>query len=480
LTEPGNASDTEGNAPGDHTSGTWVCVAEALAGPNWGTSFLPRIGGEVLVDFIEGDMDRPVVVAQLYNGTDLPPYAAGVDSGINHAGVISGLHSKALQGAGYNQWVIDDTQGQLSMRLATSTAASQLNLGYLIAQSPSSAQRGQYRGAGFELRTDGWGVVRAAEGMLVSTTMRAARGASVTSTQMDAAEGVALLKGAQDLTQRVCEAAKQQKALVSTDANEAQQDFIAMTDVEQDGKFTSAVNGQEPKKATAGSRELDAPVEKFATPLMLLDAPNTINWASPASSVLFAAGHLHWSTQGDVQMTASHTTAGVSGNATTLFSQKGGMQVYAANGAVSLAAHTDSLEMLADQAVTVQSINGHIRIEAAKKIAIVAGQSSVTLDGGNITFACPGQFSAKGAQRAFTGPAAKAAAPLTLPDTRVKLFDEGFVLKDKETGKLLANVPYRIKLPDGSFEEGITDAQGRTHVVRGTDSGPVEIQTKKG
>jgi type VI secretion system secreted protein VgrG len=62
----------------------------------------------------------------------------------------------------------------------------------------------------------------------------------------------------------------------------------------------------------------------------------------------------------------------------------------------------------------------------------------------------------------------------------VKLFDEGFVLKDKETGKLLANVPYRIKLPDGSFEEGITDAQGRTHVVRGTDSGPVEIQTKKG
>jgi type VI secretion system secreted protein VgrG len=42
--------------------------------------------------------------------------------------VISGLHSEALHGPGYNQWVIDDTQGQLRMRLATSTAASQLKL----------------------------------------------------------------------------------------------------------------------------------------------------------------------------------------------------------------------------------------------------------------------------------------------------------------------------------------------------------------
>lgn len=65
---------------------TWVRVAEALSGPNWRSSFTPRIGSEVLVDFIEGDIDRPVIVAALYNGADLPPYAAGVDAGVNHAG----------------------------------------------------------------------------------------------------------------------------------------------------------------------------------------------------------------------------------------------------------------------------------------------------------------------------------------------------------------------------------------------------------
>ncbi|WP_255553142.1 phage baseplate assembly protein V, partial [Denitromonas iodatirespirans] len=51
------------NAPGDERSGTWVRVAEWLAGPNWGSHFLPRIGTDVLVDFIGGDIDRPVIVS---------------------------------------------------------------------------------------------------------------------------------------------------------------------------------------------------------------------------------------------------------------------------------------------------------------------------------------------------------------------------------------------------------------------------------
>ena len=147
MSETGNLTDSTGNAPLNESSGTWVRVAETLAGPNWGSHFTPRIGTEVLVDFIEGDMDKPVVIGALYNGADLPPYAAGVDSGVNHAGVISGVHTQALHsqsiaGDGYNQWVVDDTGAQLRMRLASSQAASQLNMGYLIHQSPYSAQRG--------------------------------------------------------------------------------------------------------------------------------------------------------------------------------------------------------------------------------------------------------------------------------------------------------------------------------------------------
>jgi type VI secretion system secreted protein VgrG len=60
-----HGGDDPGNAPGNEASGTWVRVAEALAGPNWGGQFIPRIGTEVLVDFIDGDMDCPIIVGQL-------------------------------------------------------------------------------------------------------------------------------------------------------------------------------------------------------------------------------------------------------------------------------------------------------------------------------------------------------------------------------------------------------------------------------
>jgi type VI secretion system secreted protein VgrG len=102
-----------------------VRVAEALAGSNWGGQFIPRAGTEVLVDFIDGDMDRSIIVGQLYTGSNLPPYSADVDSGVEHAGVLSGYHTNNFDGGSFNQMVTDD-----STRLATSSTATELKLGY--------------------------------------------------------------------------------------------------------------------------------------------------------------------------------------------------------------------------------------------------------------------------------------------------------------------------------------------------------------
>ncbi|BEV15428.1 type VI secretion system tip protein VgrG [Herbaspirillum sp. DW155] len=421
LRETGNLDDKDGNAPGNDASGTWVRVAEAQSGPNWGSQFTPRIGSEVLIDFIEGDIDRPVVVAQLYNGSDVPPFPAGADSAANHAGTISGWHSTAHDGSGFNQWVVDDTQSQLRMRLASSQARSQLSLGHLIEQADTGAQRGSYRGQGFELRSDAWGVVRGAEGLLISSTARPAAGASVTSTQMDAHEAVAQLKGAQQLARTMGDAAAKQQALHSMAALQAKTDFISIIDPADQGKHPGSVNGQDAFKSKEGSRESDSaqPVEKFAKAAVLMESPANINWACTASTVLYAGENLHWTSQGDTHWTAADTTSLAAGKTATLFAHEGGIQAYAGNGPVSLQAHTDALEILADKDVSVISVNEGIEIKARQKIVLQAGQASVTLEGGNITFACPGTFSVKGGTHAFPGGASAAASQTPLPNSTV-------------------------------------------------------------
>jgi len=60
------------DAPED--SSCWVRVSQNWAGKNWGAFFLPRIGQEVIVDFLEGDPDRPIITGRVYNEEQMPPY----------------------------------------------------------------------------------------------------------------------------------------------------------------------------------------------------------------------------------------------------------------------------------------------------------------------------------------------------------------------------------------------------------------------
>jgi len=470
-------TDEKGNAPGNDASGTWARVAEALAGPNWGSQFTPRLGTEVLVDFIEGDMDRPLVVAQLYTGSDTPPFSAGVDTGINQAGVISGMHSTNFDGGGFNQWVLDDTSGQLRTRLATSSAGTQLNLGYLVQQAAGSAQRGAYRGTGFELRTDAWAVVRGGEGVLMSATARAQQGSSVTSTQLDSSEAIGLLRGAGELGTTLLNAATGQKALSSKEALQAQIELIEQVDPKQKGKFAGGVGGQDALKAAAGSRDADADaaVEKFGAPLVLMEAPSSINWATPASTVVFAGGQLQWTTQADLHMAAAYTVASVSANATGLFTHDGGIQAVAANGPVSLQAHTDQLEILADKAVTIVSVNDVIEIKASEKIVLQAGQSSVTLEGGNITFACPGNFSVKGGQHIFQMAQHSEASFSALPSGIASQFNRKVRVIDESTSLAISGTPYFMRGTSGVIWHGITDNDRYTQILQGDTSEEFQV-----
>jgi len=58
----------------DDTSSCWIRVGQMWAGKNWGGMFVPRIGNEVVVEFIDGDPDRPLITGSVYNAVSAPPY----------------------------------------------------------------------------------------------------------------------------------------------------------------------------------------------------------------------------------------------------------------------------------------------------------------------------------------------------------------------------------------------------------------------
>jgi type VI secretion system secreted protein VgrG len=90
----------------DENSSCWVRVSQIWAGKGWGQVSIPRIGQEVVVDFLEGDPDQPLVVGRVYNQDNMPPYA------LPGAGVVSGLKSQTHKGSGYNEMSMDDTAGK--------------------------------------------------------------------------------------------------------------------------------------------------------------------------------------------------------------------------------------------------------------------------------------------------------------------------------------------------------------------------------
>lgn len=443
----------------DADEGAWVRTAEALAGANWGSQFVPRIGTDALVAFAEGDIDRPFVVGQLHDDANPPPYPAGVDSGANHDGALSGIDTGNFDAGGYNQLQFDDTQDQPRMRLASSSAATELHLGQLVEQAIGSAQRGEARGSGFELRTDAWTTLRGAAGVLLTTSGRAATDSSVTSTQMDTQEAVALSKGATTLHDALQSAAIHGQATASRAAVLAHTALTGQVDPKVKATFPGPVAGHAVSKPKGATREVDAaqPVERFGAAAVLFDAAAAMNWATPGSTVISAGKHVQWTTQSDHHIVCGATFAAVSGAGAGWFTHSRGIQAFAGNGAVSLQAHTDQLEITADKEVVAMSVTEVVTIAAKSKIVIQAGKSSITLEGGNITFACPGKFTAKGGKHIFDGGGNRKAALTNLPAQLMKIprppepierkpekFDEQIVYKDAHE-QAIAAVPFHVE-----------------------------------
>jgi type VI secretion system secreted protein VgrG len=117
--DPERANDDDDNTKAP----CWLRVAQLWAGPGWGTVFIPRIGQEVMVEFLEGDPDRPIVTGRVYNQDNKPAY---LDESKK---TQSGIRSHSTPGGGpknFNELRFDDKKGSEEVYLQAEK--DQLNL----------------------------------------------------------------------------------------------------------------------------------------------------------------------------------------------------------------------------------------------------------------------------------------------------------------------------------------------------------------
>jgi Rhs element Vgr protein len=436
----------------------WVRVAQRAAGGGMGSQFLPRIGQEVLVQFLENDIDRPIIVGALYNGrgeggiasapggrTDVdsdvscfssahdharagqgnltggnsPVWhgASGDRDGHRNAAAQWGVRSKEFGGAGYNQLLFDDTDGQGRVQLKSTHAQAELNLGHLIHAADN--YRGSFRGLGAELRTDAYGAVRAGKGLLVSSYGIGHNALSRDPVGENAA-GIGMLAQAGKLAEAQHSAAVTHQTVgLAAHLGAAKAGASALNDrcgpLKAMAETIAGVvdkNGMK-VQANTGSTASEGKLPYSNDPVIAISAKDGFGANAGQSlqlangeTVLLASGQdTQFVTGGQMRL---HTgqAIGVLGGAMKAGESGHGVQLIAAKDAVDIQAQADELKVQARDEVNVISANAHIDWAAAKRISLsTAGGANITIEGGNITVQCPGKTTVHAGKKSFGAPA---------------------------------------------------------------------------
>ena len=90
----------------DENSSCWIRVSQGWAGIAWGAIAIPRIGQEVIVEFLEGDPDQPIVTGRTYHAYNVPPYKLPAEK------TKMSIKSKTHKGEGFNELRFEDEAGK--------------------------------------------------------------------------------------------------------------------------------------------------------------------------------------------------------------------------------------------------------------------------------------------------------------------------------------------------------------------------------
>lgn len=491
--------DGHTGAPGDDTAGTWVRVATPIAGANWGSLLVPRVGQEVLVDFLDGDIDRPVVIGSLYNGRgqpdaqhnqvahgagaasgNAPPWFPGEDGGHAHPAVLSGIKTQAMQssqdGSGaYSQLVFDDSPGQSRLALQRHTkahdGAAELNLGQLRHQSDNV--RLQPAGFGAELKTAHGAALRAGQGMLFSTDARNGGNGN----QLDSREALAQIGESLQLQTDLVTQAQKHNAKLKNESDPAE--LVAIKQMGHIAEVVGATDGNEQGKAVA-----------YSEPHLQLSGPVGIVASSPADVILSAnttssigAGQdINFAAQGGsptlVVSGISMFTYGKASNKTKP-NQEVGLKLHAASGKVSSQSQSGVTSLVADKAVTVASVTKTVAISAPKKHVLLTAQGAyIKLEGGNIEVHSPGKMEFKASAKELAGPVSVSSADIAMSISELNIKRDLEIEYVDADGNVLTDEPLDIAFFGGDTKNVTLDGSGKAK-LKNVPLGPFRSKQPK-
>ncbi|MFK8260624.1 DUF2345 domain-containing protein, partial [Erwinia sp. AnSW2-5] len=317
----------------------WVRQARPYAGDTFGLHLPLLTGTEVAIAFEHGNPDRPYIVGVLHDSKHGDPVT------------IRNYKRNVLRTPANNKLRMDDSRGQEHIKLSTEYGGkSQLNLGHVVDSEK------QQRGEGFELRSDGWGTLRAGKGLFISADGQPKAQGDV----LEMAPAISLLKGAQEQMQGI-----------SADAQ------------------TATAN---PADLQAQIALMEQRLDALKQSVILMSAPDGMALASGNNLQLTADKNLT-ATAGkhaDISV-VKNLFIGV-GQALSVFVRKLGIKLIANQGPVQVQAQNDLMALLARKEISIISTEDEIKIIAKKKITLNGGGSYITLDANAIESATPGDY----------------------------------------------------------------------------------------
>jgi len=322
----------------DERSSPWIRVMMPMAGPQMGQIALPRVGQEVVVQFQDGNIDHPIVIGVVYNSANPPPWQ------LPQQRALSGLRSRELGARSANHLVLDDTKGAIQAQLRSEHQDSRLSLGS-ITRIDDHAGRKEARGAGFELASNAWGALRAAKGMLITT---------------ETSTGTGSVKQLDETQARLAQARQLQEGLAGMAVDAGAQDSAA-----QQGAVAESIQRQNAAIKGAGG---DFP--ELSEAHLLLASPAGIELSTAQSIHLAASEHVALTSSKHISLASGDSMFASIARSFSLFVHKAGMKLIAASGKVSIQAHSDEVEIVAQKVLSLISEADWVNIKGKKGVRL--------------------------------------------------------------------------------------------------------------